>query len=263
MSVLDASALHPLAAARTDAAIKSLLRIVISPFKGNQTIVAKHFCADYNQTVVEKQLIHLAGKENYMRTLNLLLRVIITITFVVTCGCGKHHKTAPADKTLAKTEKPAAMNYDIREKDAFTLIGLQIRITSADEKNPETFTKIWDAFEPFKNQVRPQSTEWRYYGVTYPTDKKDVFDYLAGQPVQKGATVPDPNLIIRQVPAARYAVFKCKSEADMDKTYQYIFSEWLHASRYKIDPKACSFEQYAPKEWANRPVYIYIPISQK
>jgi predicted transcriptional regulator YdeE len=198
-----------------------------------------------------------------MRVLNILLCMIISITLVTICGCGKHHKTTPAAESLEKAEKSAVMNYDIREKDVFTLIGLQIRITAADEKNPETFTKIWDEFEPYKNQIRPQSTERRYYGVTFATDKKDVFDYLAGQPVQKGATVPDPNLIIRQIPAARYAVFKCKSEAEMGKTYQYIFSEWLPDSRYKIDPKACSFEQYAPKEWANRPVYIYIPIVQK
>ena len=49
----------------------------------------------------------------------------------------------------------------------------------------------------------------------------------------------------------------------MGKTYQYIYSEWLPASRYKIDKNACCFEQYAPREWMNRPVYIYIPIVPK
>jgi predicted transcriptional regulator YdeE len=56
--------------------------------------------------------------------------------------------------------------------------------------------------------------------------------------------------------------FKCAGQ-DMGKTYQYIYSEWLPGSRYKIDKNGCCFEQYAPKEWANRPVYIYIPVSPK
>jgi predicted transcriptional regulator YdeE len=80
--------------------------------------------------------------------------------------------------------------------------------------------------------------------------------------VHSDATSPDKALVARNVPAARYAVFKCASQ-DMGKTYQYIYGEWLPKSRYKIDKNACCFEQYAPKEWANRPVFIYIPISPK
>jgi predicted transcriptional regulator YdeE len=80
--------------------------------------------------------------------------------------------------------------------------------------------------------------------------------------VHSDAIAPDINLVSRTVPAARYAVFKCASQ-DMGKTYQSIYNEWLPKSRYKLDSKACCFEQYAPKEWANRPVYIYIPISPK
>ena len=80
--------------------------------------------------------------------------------------------------------------------------------------------------------------------------------------VQSSAAKPDPNLVTRNVPAATYAVFKCASQ-DMGKTYQYIYGEWLPKSRYKIDAAACCFEQYAPREWMNRPVYIYIPIVPK
>ncbi|RPJ78975.1 MAG: hypothetical protein EHM20_02585, partial [Alphaproteobacteria bacterium] len=102
----------------------------------------------------------------------------------------------------------------------------------------------------------------RFFGVTFPTDKKDTFDYLSGVSAHSDAKAPDPKLIARNIPAARYAVFKSTSE-DLAKTYQYIYSEWLPGSRYKIDPKGCSFEQYAPKEWANRPVYNNIPIVPK
>ena len=197
-----------------------------------------------------------------MRTIRNLIVAIITVASLMTLGCNESQQASSGPKTSAKAEKVAAVNYDLKDKDAFTIMGIQTRITSANEKNPDAYTKIWDAFEPYKDQIRPLSVEWRYYGVDFAMDKKGDFDYLAGMPVRKDATPPDKSLVTREIPAARYAVFKTTGE-NMGKTYQYIFSEWLPASRYKIDNKACCFEQYAPREWMNRPVYIYIPISPK
>jgi predicted transcriptional regulator YdeE len=195
-----------------------------------------------------------------MRTITNLLCVFLTVAFISLSGCDNNNQRSP--KTSAKAEKTVAMNYDLKDRDAFTVMGTQTRITSADEKNPDTYTKIWDAFEQYRTQLRPLSIEQRSFGVTFATDKKDAFDYLAGVSVHSDATPPDKTLVTRNVPAARYAVFKCTNQ-DIGKTYQYIYSEWLPKSRYKIDKNACCSEQYAPKEWANRPVYIYIPISPK
>ncbi|MGA2071126.1 MAG: GyrI-like domain-containing protein [Sedimentisphaerales bacterium] len=190
-----------------------------------------------------------------MRTIRNLIVAIIVMTSIMTQGCNESQQASPAPKT-------AAMNYDIKEKDAFTIMGTQTRITSADEKNPDTYTKIWNAFDQYRTQLRPISAELRFYGVTFATNKKDVFDYIAGMSVHSDAKVPDPNLVTRNIPAAKYAVFKCAGQ-DMGKTNQYIYSEWLPKSRYTIDKNACCFEQYAPREWMNRPVYIYVPISPK
>ena len=197
-----------------------------------------------------------------MRTVRNLAVAIIVMASIMTQGCNESQKASPAPKTSAKAEKVTTMNYDLKDRDAFTIMGIQTRITSADQKNPETYTKIWDAFEPYRTQLRPISTGWQLLGVTFATDKKDTFDYFAGMAVHSDAKVPDPNLVTRNIPAAKYAVFKCASQ-DMGKTYQYIYSEWLPGSRYKIDKNASCFEQYAPREWMNRPVYIYIPISPK
>jgi predicted transcriptional regulator YdeE len=190
-----------------------------------------------------------------MRIVRNLTVAIIVMASIMSQGCNESQKASPAPKT-------AAMNYDLKDRDAFTVMGTQTRITSADQKNPDTYTKIWDAFEQYRTQVRPLSIEQRSFGVTFATNKKDAFDYLAGVSVHSDATPPDKALVARNVPAARYAVFKCASQ-DMGKTYQYIYSDWLPKSRYKIDKNACCFEQYAPREWTNRPVYIYIPISPK
>ncbi|MGA2324568.1 MAG: GyrI-like domain-containing protein [Sedimentisphaerales bacterium] len=197
-----------------------------------------------------------------MRIIRNLTVAIIVMASIMTQGCNESQKASTGPKTSAKAEKTVTMNYDLKDRDAFTIMGTQTRITSADEKNPDTYTKIWDAFDQYRTQLRPISVEWRYYGVSFATDKKDAFDYIAGTPVHSDATPPDKTLVTRKVPAARYAVFKCTNQ-DMGKTYQYIYSEWLPKSRYKIDTAACCFEQYAPREWMNRPVYIYIPISPK
>ena len=197
-----------------------------------------------------------------MQTIRNLTVAIIVVASIMSQGCNESQQASPGPKTSPKAEKTVAMNYDLKDKDAFTIMGTQTRITSADEKNPDTYTKIWDAFDQYRTQLRPISAEMRFYGVSFATDKKDAFDYVAGMPVHSDATPLDPNLVIRNVPAATYAVFKCASQ-DMGKTNQYIYSEWLPGSRYKIDKNACCFEQYAPKEWMNRPVYIYIPIVPK
>jgi len=202
-----------------------------------------------------------------MRTIRNLTVAITVMASIISQGCNESQKGTSAQQTGGKAEKQTAMNYDIKDRDAFTLMGIQTRITAAEEKNPETFNKIWDSFEQYKTILRPISVEWRYYGVSFPTNKKDAFDYLAGTPVHSDAKSPDPNLISRTVPAAKYAVFKCTSfgvaDQDIGRTYQYIYGEWLPKSRYKLDKNACCFEQYAPREWANRPIYIYIPIVPK
>jgi predicted transcriptional regulator YdeE len=190
---------------------------------------------------------------------NIILAIIITVSVMLqVCNGEQKDSNQPAPKA----QKSPSMNFDIKERDAFTVMGTQTRITSADMKNPDTYTKIWDALEQYRTHLRPLSIEQRSFGVTFATDKKDIFDYLAGVSVHSDAKSPDPNLITRNIPAAKYAVFKTTSE-DMSKTYQYIYSEWLPASRYKLDTKVPCFEQYAPREWMNRPVYIYIPIVTK
>ncbi len=197
-----------------------------------------------------------------MRIIRNLTVAIIVAVSIFTQGCNESQQASTGPKTSAKAETTPAINYDLKDRDAFTVMGTQTRITSADQKDPETYTKIWDAFESYRTKLRPLSIEQRSFGVTFATNKKDAFDYLAGVSVHSDAIAPDINLVSRMVPAARYAVFKCAGP-DMGKTYQYIYSEWLPKSRYKIDKNACCFEQYAPREWMNRPVYIYVPIAPK
>ena len=189
-----------------------------------------------------------------MRTLLITLAVIACIS-IPGCGKGRQAKTAPV------SDPPVQMAYDIVELDSFTVMGIQIRITPAEENN-EKYAAIWNEFEPYIDQIRPISTGRRCFGVDFPTDKKRVFDYLAGMAVQSGATPLDDKLIVRKVPAARYAVFKCPYQ-DIGRTYQEIFKNWLPNSRYEIDKGTCSFEAYPMRGRETRPVAIHIPIKNK
>jgi predicted transcriptional regulator YdeE len=187
-----------------------------------------------------------------MRTLLIVLTAIVCIT---TQGCNKNRQTAMETKTLPQ------LKYDIVDRNAFTVMGIQTRVTDA-EQSSEKYTEIWKEFEPYIDQIRPISTGWRCYGVDFATNKEGVFDYLAGMAVQSNATPPDPNLVTRKVPAARYAVFKCPYQ-EIGQTYQDIFNNWLPDSRYEIDKSACSFEIYAMRGRESRPVVIHIPIKNK
>ena len=197
-----------------------------------------------------------------MRIIRNLSVAIIVLASIMSQQCNASQQASSDSNTSATAEKKPSISYDIKDRDAFTIMGIQTRITSADQNKPETYNKIWDVFEQYRTQLRPLSIEQRSFGITFATNKKDAFDYLAGLSVHSDAAPPDKTFVIRHIPAARYAVFKCTSQ-DISTTYQSIYSEWLPGSRYKIDAKAFCFEQYAPREWANRPVYIYIPIVPK
>jgi predicted transcriptional regulator YdeE len=153
------------------------------------------------------------------------------------------------------------MKYNIIERDAFTVMGLSNRVTTTDA-NSEKFDKIWQDFEPFRAQIRPLSTDWRYCGVRFTTKEKGVIDYVAGMAVRDDAAAPDPNLVTRKVSAARCAVFQCSSR-DVEQTYQQIFNQWLPGSRYVLNKDAYTYELYLPRGRENRLALIHIPVINK
>jgi predicted transcriptional regulator YdeE len=182
--------------------------------------------------------------------------VILSMTLIATLGCESRQSA-----TTTRMAPPAQMKFSIVERDAFSVMGFVTRVTPAQE-NADTYEGIWKQFESYDVNMKPLSIDRRYYGVSFPTEQKGVTDYLAGMMVADDAKPFDKQLVVRKVPAARYAVFQCNIYT-IDQTYQYIFSQWLPNSHYEITPAMGSFEQYPPKNWENRPVFIYIPIIKK
>jgi predicted transcriptional regulator YdeE len=143
--------------------------------------------------------------------------------------------------------------------ESFEVMGTESRITP-EEESSETYGLVWKAFELHLDTIRPHSTDHAYYGVNFPTKDEGVFDYVAGMAVG-GAVTPPEGLVIRRIPAARYAVFEC-SMIKIGETYQHIFSTWLPGSPYRPSGSTPVFEQYAP-EGENPLVRIHVPVEEK
>ena len=144
------------------------------------------------------------------------------------------------------------------ERDAFTVLGVQERFT------PETedFEGIWKRFMRFHDQIHPHSTDQAYYGVCFGTEDEDAMDYVAGMAVPPGTECPE-GLVIRDVPAARDAVFECTVQTIHD-TYEFIHHTWIGASPYVLDDPKPGFEQYPPgTESGDSPVFIHVPIRER
>jgi hypothetical protein len=68
-----------------------------------------------------------------------------------------------------------------------------------------------------------------------------------------------PGLVVREVPAATYAVFSCAVSA-IGQTYASIFGEWRAKARCEVGESAPAFEQYPPADEPGGPVRIHIPV---
>ena len=136
-----------------------------------------------------------------MRTIRNLTVAIIAMVSIMTQGCNESQQASTGPKTSAKAEKTVAMNYDLKDRDAFTVMGIQTRITSADEKEPGyIYQNLGRLRTNTEHSFGPSASNGSLYGVTFATDKKDAFDYLAGMSVHSDAATPDPNSCDPQCP---------------------------------------------------------------
>ena len=149
------------------------------------------------------------------------------------------------------------MQPKIVDREAFRVLGTITPVKRRGE-DPQTYVNIWNEFESFRDQTEKLSTDGMFYGIQFASDGEDTIDYMAGMAVGDVAEGAEP-LVVRVVPAARYAVFECPTEK-IGPTYGHIFGVWLPASKYKLSDKAPVFEQYPPAADTKSPVLIHVPI---
>ena len=144
------------------------------------------------------------------------------------------------------------------DRNAFTVMGVQEWFT----QETEDFEGIWKRYMAHHDQSHPLSTDGAHYGVCFGSETEDAMDYLAGMAVPAGTACLE-GLVVRDVPAARDAVFECTVKTIRD-TYEFIHHTWIGSSPYAFDHPKPDFEQYPPgTESGDSPVFIHIPVRER
>ena len=172
-------------------------------------------------------------------------------------GCASN-RGLDANHEQANLRKSGAMKQpDIVRREGFLVMGT-VTHRKPETDRPELIVAIWNDFETRLPSLQRHSVDSKYYGVSFAAGPDGGFDYLAGMAVRPVAKTP-AGLEVRQIPAARYAVFACPVQS-IGPTYRYIFGQWRAESGYEIDHAAPAFEEYPPATDTNAPVLLHIPI---
>ncbi len=152
------------------------------------------------------------------------------------------------------------MEPQIIDQDEFTVLGVMIYAVPPSEP----FGPLWQRFMSHINHIQSLSTDSSFYGVYFDGGEEGKIDYLAGMRVENVAHVPE-GLVMRQVPAARYAAFECSAPQNIGSTYGYIFGTWLPASSF--EPAVShrhGFDRFFPDTTErDSAIRIYMPIKEK
>lgn len=149
------------------------------------------------------------------------------------------------------------MEPRIVTRDAFTVMGPMERFT---DKN-EDVGSLWGRFMSHRDSIQPYSTDEFCYGVSFQNVQEDTWDYVAGMAVSGVSPDSTPDgVVVRQVPAACYAVVECTLET-MDETFKFIYEDWLPSSAYEHDKSGPVLDCYPPgTDSGDSPVVLYVPI---
>jgi predicted transcriptional regulator YdeE len=112
--------------------------------------------------------------------------------------------------TSSEMKKETDMNPRAVQQDGFTVVGIAVRTSNAEQMTPERpIGKQWERF--FKEGVLaaiPNKADGNIVAVysDYASDKDGEYNYLLGARVTKVENLPT-GMIAKNVPAGRYAVF--------------------------------------------------------
>ena len=166
---------------------------------------------------------------------------------------------SPKQKAQPTGEK---IPFKIVQKEAMTIVGMQIRSSLKNNEVPQ----LWTKFSPRENEIQHVINPSNFWGISFDYEqKKDdmEFSYIAGKEVTSTEDIPDGMTFI-ELPNQTYAVFTHKGSLDhLTKTYNYIYGIWLPKSKYKSDESAPELELYDERFQFGLPTSemdIYVPI---
>ena len=159
--------------------------------------------------------------------------------------------------------KESEMEPKFVDLPAFTLVGSRYY----GKNEHQEISALWGEFNEHSGAIRHVTANTPAYGLCTgdPKAANGEFEYVAAFQVDQAADIPE-GMVVRQVPAAHYAVFThVGSLAKLSDTYHYIYQVWLPQSGYKIKGGrgGLDFELYDNefKDFApDSRFYIYVPV---
>ena len=148
---------------------------------------------------------------------------------------------------------------------AFDVVGMYIE----DTMDSQEIMKLWTDYYKNKHSISGKIGVGEY-GITtmsedYNPETQVGYRYMVATTVKSTKKIPE-GMIAHTVPAANYAIFEHHGlVSGIEKTYNYIFGEWLPQSGYEVEQKDV-FEYYGKKYKHNSDdsiAEIWVPVTKK
>ncbi len=146
------------------------------------------------------------------------------------------------------------------------LIGINLKMSLINNRTRQ----LWGQFMPRKSEIVNSITEDRISLQEYPADyftkfnPNTEFEKWAAVEVNDFQNTPDAMEALLLV-GGLYVVFECKGLSNSNEIFEYIFSNWIPNSEYKLDDRP-HFEVLGEKyknNDSNSEEEIWIPIQLK
>ena len=160
----------------------------------------------------------------------------------------------------SRTESETAMQPTrFEERQASRLLGIQRRL----DPQATDWEALWrEEYAPRLPEIRSCTTGKTCLGAYIAGGSDGLLEFVAGRPAREGIEAP-PGLIVRELPAATYAVFEC-TMADIGATWHAIYGDWLPSSNYLADASKACIEEFAPGcHEGTVPVRIFVPVMRR
>jgi AraC family transcriptional regulator len=165
-----------------------------------------------------------------------------------------------------------SMDYKIIEKDAFKIVGRELRVRNDNGDNFRLIPQFWnecmkdgifDQFASMPNMINKQNMV--SMGMCMDFNGINTFSYLICVEVSNFDYIPE-GMVAKTVPASKYVVFTAKAESKektsdaIQQTWKDIYSKWFPTSGYERTDGP-DFELYDERCMLDKPeTDIYIPI---
>ncbi|MFC0470016.1 GyrI-like domain-containing protein [Halalkalibacter kiskunsagensis] len=129
------------------------------------------------------------------------------------------------------------MNYRIVEREAFSIIGKGVRVSTENGENSKKIPEFWQESnqDGTTEQLLPFAKNMGFLGLCLDFDKvQHDFIYMIAVVKPNGANVP-ASFEERKIPKATWAVFDAIGPLphSVQELWQRIFSEWFPATGYE------------------------------